>query len=247
MRSSNRLHKVSAADLASALNGISGFIALIFFVNDMLLTGSVFVLIALFLDGLDGILARKYGARHGKGPQIDSIADTVSFCIAPATALYSAFYLKDAPYSLLSLSTIFASSAIVFTGIIRLGTFCDEGFALEHFNGLPTPASALVIIFSVLTFSEEGVLYAPWVGILITLVMASLMVLRICYPKIHGRTSILSGVLLLYLLFSLLFHSLGWNSPLLYYSPIVGLFISLFYVFAGPLYCHIFRDKSSSP
>lgn len=234
------------ADITSAMNGISGFIALIFFVNNMLLEGSIFILISIFLDGLDGILARKYGVRHGKGPQIDSIADTISFCIAPATAVYSAFYLRDAPYSVLSLFTVFVSSSIVFAGIIRLGTFCDEGYALEYFSGLPTSAAALLIVFSVLSFRKDGVLYSPISGLILSMGVSILMVLRIRYPKMRGALAILSALILLYLLFSLIFQTADWNTPILQFSPALGLAMSMFYIVAGPVYCRL-MDKSSRP
>ncbi len=247
MRSPLKFSRISAADAISAINGLSGFIAVIFFVNDVLPAGALFVAISVLLDGFDGVAARKYGVRHEKGPQIDSIADTISFCVAPATALYSAFYVHSAPYSLLSLLTVLASSLIVFMGIVRLGTFCDEGHLIDHFSGLPTPAAAMVIIPSVLIFREGGLIRLPYAGVGLATIVSLAMVLKIDYPKARGRLAAMSGAVLFYFMISMLLLLGGFSGFFLSLSPAVLLLSTALYAVLGPVYCSRIRDKSSCP
>ncbi len=230
MRSS-KLNLISKADIASALNGLSGFVAIVLFIHNALVLGSVFVLLSIIFDGLDGILARKYGSRHGKGVQIDSIADTISFCVAPAIAIYSAFNTPD-PYSPMSMLTVFASSAIVFTGIVRLGAFCDEGYALDYFNGLPTPGSALLIISATLLFRNDF----QYLGPIMAIIASALMVLRIRYPKMKGRLEMVSGSLILFFMLAFALYYLGYH--ILYFSIPLAFLFSLGYLIFGPMYCH---------
>ncbi len=247
MRSSLKFNRISAADAISALNGLSGFIAVIFFVNDLILAGSLFVALSVLLDGFDGVAARKYGVRHEKGPQIDSIADTVSFCVAPATALYSAFYVPGAPYSPLSLLTVLASALIVFMGIVRLGTFCDEGHLIDHFSGLPTPAAAMVVLSSILVFREKGIVHSPYTGVGLAVVISMAMVLKIDYPKARGRLALISGLVLSYFIISALLLLEGVESVFLSVSPVFLLLSTALYAVLGPVYCSRIRDKSSCP
>jgi len=231
---SSGIRLVSRADIASGLNGLSGFAAVIFFVSDEILLGSFFVMISILLDGLDGILARKYGALHGRGPQIDSVADTISFCVAPATALYSAFYVKSDPNSFLSVLTIISSSAIVFTGIVRLGEFTDSGYALDYFSGMPTPAAALTVISSILFFKE--MLPFPLAGPLIGIIVSGLMVTSIGYPKMKGSLELLSAFIILYMAISFLATFSRISCALSWSAPAVGLGASAIYAIAGPFY-----------
>jgi CDP-diacylglycerol--serine O-phosphatidyltransferase len=226
---SSRINRISKADIASALNGFSGFIAIMFFVNNYLVAGFLFVTLSILLDGLDGVLARRYGTWHEKGPQIDSIADTISFCIAPSIAIYSAYYIKSEPYSIVSMLTVLSSSVIVFTGIVRLGAFCDEGYALDHFNGLPTPAAALLILSSTLSFPSS-----PYISIGVAILVSMLMVSPIRYPKMRGRLMVISGALMIILILMNIFYMLT-ASPWLSWYPWIALIFSSLYLLFGPL------------
>ena len=53
---------------------------------------SLLIFIALGLDGLDGIVARRFGISHNFGRHMDSISDSISFCLAPMILFYANFY-----------------------------------------------------------------------------------------------------------------------------------------------------------
>lgn len=102
---------------------------------------------AAAFDFLDGFVARLTGQHSEVGKQLDSLADVVSFGVAPSAVLFSLFqadnYLWDqwiyrwlVPYSVFSVALFSA---------LRLAKFNVDETQKEEFSGLPTPAAALAI------------------------------------------------------------------------------------------------------
>lgn len=98
--------------------------------------GLVLVSIAMILDVLDGFLAKKIHALSDLGKELDSLADAISFGIAPAFLYYKFFESQ--------LALIFA---IIYTinAIYRLAKY-NITPPSAGFNGLPSPAAAGVVI-----------------------------------------------------------------------------------------------------
>ncbi|WP_052161545.1 CDP-diacylglycerol--serine O-phosphatidyltransferase [Hoeflea sp. BAL378] len=108
------------------------------------------VLIAAFLDGIDGRVARLLKAQSKFGAQMDSLADIVNFGVAPALVLY-VFILDQAR----SFGWI---AAIVFTiaAGLRLARFnviserqVKSAWQSYYFVGVPAPAGALLVLLPV--------------------------------------------------------------------------------------------------
>ena len=72
----------------TSLNLISGFIAIIYASSGELMTASWLILAAMIFDFLDGFSARLLKAYSGIGKELDSLADIVSFGVAPAVILF---------------------------------------------------------------------------------------------------------------------------------------------------------------
>ena len=111
------------------------------------LTAVIMVLIAAFLDGIDGRVARLFKASSKFGAQMDSLADIVNFGVAPALVLY-AFLLDRAG----SPGWIAALLFVIACGL-RLARFnvLDEdkerpAWQAEYFVGVPAPAGATVVL-----------------------------------------------------------------------------------------------------
>ncbi len=98
--------------------------------------GLILVSIAMILDVLDGFLAKKIHALSDLGKELDSLADAISFGIAPAFLYYQHFESQ--------LALLFA---IIYTinAIFRLAKFNITPPSVT-FNGLPSPAAAGVVI-----------------------------------------------------------------------------------------------------
>ncbi len=105
------------------------------------------VLLAAFLDGIDGRVARLMKATSKFGAQMDSLADIVNFGVAPALVLY-AFVLDQAR----SLGWIAALIYVIAAGL-RLARFnvmserdVKASWQSEYFVGVPAPAGAMLVL-----------------------------------------------------------------------------------------------------
>ena len=108
------------------------------------------VLVAAFLDGIDGRIARLMKATSKFGAQMDSLADIVNFGVAPALVLY-VFLLDQAR----SIGWIAGLIYVIAAGL-RLARFnvMDERiqkarWQSEYFVGVPAPAGALLVLLPV--------------------------------------------------------------------------------------------------
>jgi CDP-diacylglycerol---serine O-phosphatidyltransferase len=110
----------------------------------------VMVLIAAFLDGIDGRIARRFQAQSKFGAQMDSLADIVNFGVAPALVLYA--YLLDRAGSIGWISALLFAIACG----LRLARFnvLDEdterpAWQADYFVGVPAPAGAVLVLLPV--------------------------------------------------------------------------------------------------
>lgn len=108
------------------------------------------VLVAAFLDGIDGRVARLLKATSKFGVQMDSLADIVNFGVAPALVLY-AYVLDQAR----SLGWIAALIYVIAAGL-RLARFnvmaerdIKAKWQSEYFVGVPAPAGAMLVLLPV--------------------------------------------------------------------------------------------------
>ena len=113
-------------------------------------TAVTMVLIAAFLDGIDGRLARMLKATSKFGAQMDSLADIVNFGVAPALVLYA--YLLDRAGSPGWIAALLFAIACG----LRLARFnvLDEdlerpAWQAEYFVGVPAPAGAVVVLLPI--------------------------------------------------------------------------------------------------
>jgi CDP-diacylglycerol---serine O-phosphatidyltransferase len=137
------------------------------------------ILLASVFDVLDGKVARLSGATSKFGIQYDSLADLVSFGIAPALLAFS-WALR--PYGKFGWLAAFL---FVVCGALRLARFNVMAASGEtkYFKGLPIPASALMIALTILLYLR--LIETNWVKDIVILVMiyilAFLMVSNIRY------------------------------------------------------------------
>jgi CDP-diacylglycerol--serine O-phosphatidyltransferase len=128
----------------------SGFYSIIATLNENYVLAAYATLLAFLFDGLDGKVARILHAQSDFGIQLDSLADLVSFGVAPALLAYR-WALE--PYGRLGWMAAFL---FVACAALRLARFNVQAKRISNkfFIGLPSPAAAGVIVTSVL-FSKE--------------------------------------------------------------------------------------------
>ncbi|MCV3765474.1 CDP-diacylglycerol--serine O-phosphatidyltransferase [Rhizobium sp. TRM95796] len=105
------------------------------------------VLLAAFLDGIDGRVARMMRATSNFGVQMDSLADIINFGVAPALVLY-VYILDDARSIGWIAALIYAISAGL--RLARFNVMVDRPnkpkWLSEYFVGVPAPAGALLVL-----------------------------------------------------------------------------------------------------
>lgn len=175
-------------NFVTILNLLSGSIAIVFAFNGNLQLASWFIAFAAVFDFLDGTLARLLNARSGIGLQLDSLADVISFGMAPAVIMYQMMQASfNIPFLYFSGKNLVAFLAFIITALsaLRLAKFNIDEEQQEAFKGLPTPANALFIAslpFVMMQAEKDGaeavvsLLHNFWLLLLVTLVFSGLMV-----------------------------------------------------------------------
>ena len=133
----------------SITSNMSGFIEL----------ASLFIFLSAVFDLLDGRIARKLKVNSELGVELDSLADIVSFGVAPALIFHSI----AAPSLLTSLAFILFPTM----GALRLARFSVKP-TIGYFMGLPIPAAGLPLA-GMGFFSYTN----PWITILLAVLMVS--------------------------------------------------------------------------
>ena len=180
--------------LLTVANMFCGWGCIVLAMRGDYVTAAPLIGFAMVLDTLDGRIARLTGATSEFGEEFDSLADVISFGVAPATLVYA--------WGLEPLGRLGGAVAFLYVTAtaMRLARFNIQvkGGDKRYFVGLPSPPAAGVLVATVfayptaLTGTREAVL-----ALLIVLVPAVLMVSRIRFRNINtiipeGRRSSVS-------------------------------------------------------
>ncbi|HEX2920234.1 MAG TPA: CDP-diacylglycerol--serine O-phosphatidyltransferase [Bacteroidales bacterium] len=178
-------------NLITSLNLVSGFIAVIFAARGDIISASWLIVAAMIFDFLDGFSARLLKAYSDIGKELDSLADVVSFGVAPAIIVFHLLSNTLAPESLLMKEGIGVSFLLLIPAImpvcaaLRLAKFNLDSSQSVIFKGLPTPANAIAIISLILAmnFSSSKILdlivNSPLILLTYTIILSLLMVSKI--------------------------------------------------------------------
>lgn len=187
-------------NLFTLLNLIFGCIAIVYIVetgtafdadgqyfslSPQIWMGSLFIGLAALVDFFDGFLARLLNADSEMGKQLDSLADIVSFGVAPSLIMYQFLRL-----SFVGSEDAFNTSFIWFVpafilaaaGAWRLARFNISAASLTHFKGVPIPAAGLFIASLPLVYWNAkypqliALFHNPWFLYAIILITSWLMV-----------------------------------------------------------------------
>ncbi|MCD6179684.1 MAG: CDP-diacylglycerol--serine O-phosphatidyltransferase [Bacteroidales bacterium] len=130
----------------TALNLLSGIFAIIATFEGVLLWAGFFIALGAFFDFFDGMSARLLKIKSNIGKEMDSLADLVSFGVAPGFIAYQLMLqTNNLPQWILfnyNIAAFFAFIIPVFAAF-RLAKFNIDTRQTTSFIGLPTPANAL--------------------------------------------------------------------------------------------------------
>ena len=216
----------------------AGFYSIIASINGDFTLAAISIMIAMMWDTLDGRVARLTNTQSDFGGEYDSLADLVSFGVAPALLVYE--------WSLSDLGRVGWLAAFIFLACaaLRLARFNTQvGISdKRYFQGLPSPAAAGVIasmiwlkfwnfefFFGIATLSY-------YIGVVITVLCALLMVSNIRYysfKELDSKKASFRFILVVVLSFIVLLS-----------KPNIFLFTGFFlYMLSGPFITIIGLNK----
>lgn len=188
--------------IATLANLSAGVLAIVLAVGGKPDVGALMILVAMLFDSADGALARAFDACSDFGGELDSLADVVSFSVAPGILILATV---PEPYQLLA--TV-GAIALALCGALRLARYnvtCEEKDSDEGFDGMPSTAAGGCVASAVLFHSvlaqhgwEFTVGFLPWVALLFAVLMVSNLKyphIGIVFGKIPTALGIASGAL----------------------------------------------------
>jgi CDP-diacylglycerol---serine O-phosphatidyltransferase len=154
----NRLVK-AVPNLFTIGNLLSGIFSITFNMNGYLRMTALFIFLSAMLDFFDGRIARRLKVNSELGVELDSLADIVSFGVAPALLFYS--------IEIPSPFTTLAFMLFPTMGALRLAKFNIKP-TIGHFMGLPIPAAGVTIaVMGLFNYSNS------FITVLLALLMVS--------------------------------------------------------------------------
>jgi CDP-diacylglycerol--serine O-phosphatidyltransferase len=127
----------------TSLNLVCGCLSIIAALNGELTLAAVYIGAAAILDFFDGFVARALKAYSEIGKQLDSLADVVSFGVAPGMIFYTLAGQCFAPSGFCI--NMYIAFLIPIFSAVRLANFNIDTRQSDSFIGVPTPANAMFI------------------------------------------------------------------------------------------------------
>ena len=208
----------------------AGFYSIISSINGDFTIAAISIMIAMMWDTLDGRVARLTNTQSAFGAEYDSLADLVSFGLAPALLVYEWSLYELGRFGWLAAFVYLACAAL------RLARFNTQvGIAdKRYFQGLPSPAAAGVIasmiwlkIWTFASFDSDVISLGYYLSAGITILCGLLMVSNVRYYSFKELDSKKASFrFLLLIVMSLI---------ILMYKPNIILFTGFFlYLLSGP-------------
>lgn len=167
-------------NMLTMLNLASGMTAMRFAIDAHWKEAVLAIAAGALFDMLDGRIARMLNAQSKFGEELDSLADVVSFGVAPALILYL-WTLHDARSIGWIVALVLGGCAAL--RLARFNTMLGAAaekppFAYNYFTGVPVPAGAFLALLPVIATLEvgPGIFDRPWIVVPWTLLVSGLMI-----------------------------------------------------------------------
>jgi len=242
-----------SANLATLSNAILGVAAVLYVLAGNKLWAMLLIVCAIGFDGLDGIFSRRSASPPSRFGRIaDSVADAVSFGVAPAflIAVHTGDVATWQPWEPVAVAL---AVAYLVAAVARLTYFTFRAFELPYFLGIPTPQSALALVVALLFHDTPAFQSVQPIGLFVGVaVLSVMMVVPVRYPKIRrgnplrlpmAATAVAAAIALVPLQFQLSVGSLLYNVA---YAAAVAFLIGVAsYYLLGPF--SVPREPASAP
>lgn len=222
-----------------------GISALRYALDDKFTIATMLIITAAITDSLDGRVARLLKCESDFGAQLDSLADMISFGVAPAIITYL-WSLNTIPYIGIGWSVVLF---YITCGALRLARFnsdLSDPIQIERskifFKGIPIPAAACLLLLPMITTFDmmPNLQYSPWLIAIYSIIIGSLMISKI--PTFSAKKIIIpeAYIIVVQLMLSLLIIALilepWWTLPL------VGMLYFLLIPYSIQLYRKLYKN-----
>lgn len=158
-------------NMLTLCNLLCGTAAVVVTLSHGELSLAFYLLIAsAIFDFGDGFAAKMLGSYSEMGKQLDSLADVISFGLAPSVILYTMMVGEGFEY----LSVV--AFAIVACSALRLGKFNIDDSQSTEFCGLPTPANAMFFAALGYLYYNGDTALSPWTCAVLAIFMSSMLI-----------------------------------------------------------------------
>ena len=167
----------------TSCNLISGCIAIVFALSANYTMALTFIVVGAVFDFFDGMSARLLGVSSPIGKELDSLADVITFGVAPSSMIYTLLLTlsKSGWNETLTFAIPYVAFVMAAFSALRLAKFNLDERQTTSFIGLPTPANALfwgaLIVGNENVFDENS--YYIYLLIILVFVSSWLLVAEI--------------------------------------------------------------------
>ncbi|MDO4950095.1 MAG: CDP-diacylglycerol--serine O-phosphatidyltransferase [Bacteroidales bacterium] len=160
-------------------NLISGCVAAIMALHGDYEWAMVCILTGALFDFFDGMTARLLGVSGPMGVELDSLADDITFGLAPSMVMFSMMQTATSQLPCQFMTDVFPYTAFLIAAFsaLRLGKFNIDTRQKTSFIGLPTPANAIFLSSFAVCYQDAAV--SAWALLAIVVVFSLLLVAEI--------------------------------------------------------------------
>ncbi len=223
-------------NLFTSMNLFCGYYSILSAVQLRFVDAAIAILIGAVFDLLDGKIARATNTTSKFGVEYDSLADLVTFGLAPA--LLMVLWVLEP----MGRPGWLAGFLFMTCGALRLARFNTNASSSPDFEGLPIPAAAAMIVSVVLFFSRLEIGPEPYKVIMLVMMFALsfCMVSSFCYKSFKNVSLFKSMTFNKLVGLILIFVAIATE-------PYVLLFVLfLIYVVSGPVLSLVFHFPSKN-
>jgi len=175
--------RVTAPSMFTTGNMACGFSAILLAFSDEFTWAAVLLFGAIVLDIADGAVARLVGATSPFGVQLDSLADLVSFGVAPAVLVHT-WALPENP--VLAWLSAFLWLACAAFRLARFNVTVDPLADKKYFVGLPSPGATMVVIATIFALGSPDTGPCMLLPVAVSVVPALLMITTVRFRSFRG-------------------------------------------------------------
>lgn len=182
--------RVTAPSMITGGNLLCGFTSVLMAFSDRFQLAAALIALAVFLDICDGAVARLVGATSPIGVQLDSMADLISFGLAPAILVHTWTLDK---WPVVSYVFAFFWLACAAFRLARFNITVDPLADKRYFIGLPSPGAAGAPVATVFAFQTEQIESWVWLPLAVSIVPAVLMVSNVRFRSFRTLLNLRHG------------------------------------------------------